>query len=120
MTVNFAHLLRDVIKKPDFYHYKGSLTTPPCSESVSWFVYKHPLEISSESIDFLEDAWINDWKFSNGKGNFRSGQYLNGRKVFEVTADVEFEFEEPKLIDLIGQKLISNILIMLMVLLAII
>lgn len=29
-----------------YYSYSGSLTTPPCSEQVSWHVLKTPLEIS--------------------------------------------------------------------------
>ena len=31
---------------PGFYHYQGSLTTPPCTENVNWFVYKDVLPIS--------------------------------------------------------------------------
>ena len=112
-TFNFADLLQDVINKPDFYHYKGSLTTPPCSEVVSWFVYKYPLEISSASIAFMEDAWVNDPEFSNGRGNYRFPQYLNGRKVFEVTADIEYEFEEPKAIKLMGQRLFFNFVLLM-------
>ncbi|KJR43475.1 carbonate dehydratase [Candidatus Magnetoovum chiemensis] len=32
------------------YYYTGSLTTPPCSEGVSWNVLKEPMEISKEQI----------------------------------------------------------------------
>ena len=94
MAISFADLFKDVIAKPDFFHYKGSLTTPPCSEVVSWFVYKHPLEISRFSIDFLEEAWINDGNFSNGRGNYRLPQYLNGRNVFAVSANIVDNLEE--------------------------
>ena len=34
----------------NFYHYQGSLTTPPYTESVKWFVFKQILEASPEQI----------------------------------------------------------------------
>jgi len=33
-----------------FYHYDGSLTTPPCSEGVQWYVRKTPTSLSTEQI----------------------------------------------------------------------
>lgn len=30
----------------EFYAYKGSLTTPPCTESVAWFVFSKVLPIT--------------------------------------------------------------------------
>lgn len=35
------------------YRYAGSLTTPPCSEGVSWFVMMEPVELSAEQLDQL-------------------------------------------------------------------
>ncbi|MBV7255979.1 carbonic anhydrase family protein [Pacificimonas sp. WHA3] len=34
----------------DFYNYTGSLTTPPCSEGVNWFVMSNPLTISAAQV----------------------------------------------------------------------
>jgi carbonic anhydrase len=34
-----------------YYHYEGSLTTPPCSESVDWFVLAKPVEVAAADID---------------------------------------------------------------------
>ena len=34
----------------DYFTYSGSLTTPPCSESVRWVVLKQPLQISKSQI----------------------------------------------------------------------
>jgi carbonic anhydrase len=33
-----------------YYHYEGSLTTPPCSESVDWIVLTHPIEVGEDDI----------------------------------------------------------------------
>ena len=34
-----------------FYAYDGSLTTPPCSEDVSWIVMKQPIDVAREQIE---------------------------------------------------------------------
>jgi carbonic anhydrase len=33
-----------------YYHYEGSLTTPPCSESVDWLLLSHPIEAAEADI----------------------------------------------------------------------
>ena len=38
----------------EYFHYSGSLTTPPCSETVSWFVLEHAIEVSREQILFFK------------------------------------------------------------------
>jgi carbonic anhydrase len=37
-------------RETQYYHYNGSLTTPPCSEGVAWFVMKTPIEVSAEQV----------------------------------------------------------------------
>jgi carbonic anhydrase len=33
-----------------YFHYEGSLTTPPCSETVDWIVLAHPIEVDETDI----------------------------------------------------------------------
>ena len=33
-----------------YYRYKGSLTTPPCSETVDWIVLDHSIEVDEADI----------------------------------------------------------------------
>lgn len=54
------------------YHYVGSLTHPPCSEGVDWFIYNTPLQLSREQIAAFRSSY-ND--------NNRKVQPLNDRKV---------------------------------------
>lgn len=37
-----------------YFTYSGSLTTPPCSEIVTWIVMEHPIEASLEQIEHFE------------------------------------------------------------------
>ena len=54
----------------DFYSYEGSLTTPPCTESVTFFILKTPVNVSS--------AQVNKFPFKN---NARPVQPRNGREI---------------------------------------
>jgi carbonic anhydrase len=38
----------------DFYVYSGSLTTPPCTEGVTWMVYSSPMSVSAEQADAFQ------------------------------------------------------------------
>lgn len=57
-----------------YYTYTGSLTTPPCSEGVTWFVLKTPIEFSSDQINQFAHFY---------KHNARPVQPLDGRVVSE-------------------------------------
>ncbi len=36
--------------KRDYYLYEGSLTAPPCNETVAWHLLRDPVEVDAESI----------------------------------------------------------------------
>lgn len=59
-----------------FYHYRGSLTTPPCTEGVDWFVYREPLPLKRSEYNALKSA------INSGNTNARSIQQLKNRKVY--------------------------------------
>ena len=58
----------------DYYTFSGSLTTPPCSEDVTWFVLKHPVTVSEQQIEKFSHLYPN---------NARPTQLLNNRPVLE-------------------------------------
>ena len=44
------HLLPPPPRRSAYYAYEGSLTTPPCSESVSWIVMDAPAAVSAAQV----------------------------------------------------------------------
>jgi carbonic anhydrase len=40
----------------DYYRYSGSLTTPPCTEGVRWFVLKKPMTVSKEQVSAFRET----------------------------------------------------------------
>ena len=61
------------------YRYDGSLTTPPCSEGVSWIVMASPIELSTEQIAAFTHVI---------KDNSRPVQNLNGRTILTDAVSV--------------------------------
>ncbi|KAM9460217.1 carbonic anhydrase-related protein-like isoform 2-T2 [Salvelinus alpinus] len=45
----------------DYWVYEGSLTTPPCSESVTWILYRYPLTISQLQLQSCPIAATPVW-----------------------------------------------------------
>jgi carbonic anhydrase len=55
-----------------YYTYPGSLTTPPCTETVTWFALHEYAQLSSEQFDAFRHILGN---------NFRPTQKRNGRAI---------------------------------------
>jgi len=60
--------------KSHYFHYIGSLTTPPCSENVQWYLLKQPAQASKTQIEAFRKYYVD---------NERPIQELNDR-VIEV------------------------------------
>lgn len=58
-----------------YWRFSGSLTTPPCSEGVTWLVLKHPLTLSVGQLKKFTRVMQHD--------NNRPIQRLHGRVVVE-------------------------------------
>lgn len=65
-------LLVPFIRK--YYHFSGSLTTPPCAEGVQWLVMMVPI--------FASPAQIAELKKAMGGANARPIQALHERKIY--------------------------------------
>lgn len=61
--------------KQGYYRFNGSLTTPPCSEGVNWFVMKQ--------IDSVSKDQLNEFRHVMHHDNNRPVQPLNARVVIE-------------------------------------
>lgn len=70
VNINVADLLPK--NTTAYYAFTGSLTTPPCSEDVSWYVLKNPAPISADEIARFGKLY---------SMNARPVQPLNGREV---------------------------------------
>jgi len=69
VNINLAKLLPT---KQGYYSFAGSLTTPPCSEEVTWMVLSTPVEMSKTQIAKFGSYYSN---------NARPVQPLNNRSL---------------------------------------
>ncbi|KAF1327811.1 Carbonic anhydrase, partial [Globisporangium splendens] len=77
---SYADLLKDKMAEGNVFNYPGSLTTPPCSEIVDWWVIKSPLRVSSDSLASFKEKLATLEATDEGEGA-RPVQPLNGRVV---------------------------------------
>ncbi|SMF95560.1 carbonic anhydrase [Methylomagnum ishizawai] len=53
-ALNPMALLPAAVDRQSFYTYGGSLTTPPCTEGVNWYVLATPITLSTAQLDQLK------------------------------------------------------------------
>ncbi|XP_058876748.1 carbonic anhydrase 9-like isoform X1 [Acipenser ruthenus] len=63
-----------------FYRYNGSLTTPPCFQTVNWTIFNETVKVSRKQLSELEDTLKAGHDTVLSK-NFRASQLLYGRRV---------------------------------------
>ncbi|CAL0310093.1 unnamed protein product [Lupinus luteus] len=71
-----------------YYRYVGSLTTPPCTEGVSWTMVKKVRTVSVEQLNALKAAVHRGFE-----QNARPTHVLNGRQVYLYSPQDEKEFK---------------------------
>lgn len=72
IVIDPVSLLPSKYHKPDFYTFAGSLTTPPCSEGVQWYLLAEAITVSTAQLEQLKSFYTD---------NVRFPQELNGRAV---------------------------------------
>ncbi|GFH40577.1 carbonic anhydrase family protein [Lactococcus insecticola] len=62
-------------KQHTFWTYKGSMTTPPLNQTVTWLILETPIKISQSEKDLLQDKL---------RSNYRNVQDKLGREIYRV------------------------------------
>lgn len=74
--------LNKLLKNNKFYHYLGSLTTPPCTENINWLILSKPIEITSKQLSYYTSLLKKDQLLKkNHFHNNRDIQDINNRII---------------------------------------
>ena len=77
----FKAIEQEFSMQDKYFHYKGSMTVPPCSETVSWHIMANPLPMSILQLSTLSLHFRINSDFARGRGNNRRLQKLKERRV---------------------------------------
>jgi len=67
----------------NYYTYSGSLTTPPCTEGVRWFVLQEPVHVSAVAVERLHELIAQFPAYGGFPDNNRPVRPLNGRTILD-------------------------------------
>ncbi|XP_051157754.1 carbonic anhydrase 2-like [Leptopilina boulardi] len=80
IPANCLYWIKSCLTAPSYYTYRGSLTTYPYNECVTWIISPKTIMISASQID--EFRKLKNDKNEKIKDNTRKVQNLRGRRVF--------------------------------------
>ncbi|MGH0165189.1 UNVERIFIED_CONTAM: hypothetical protein FKN15_048314 [Acipenser sinensis] len=84
-SLNLSLSLDDLISgvnRSKFYRYSGSLTTPPCQESVLWTIFEEKIHVSKDLIDLFAKTLVHYPRAGVNITNvYRPVQPLNSRTI---------------------------------------
>lgn len=94
--------LNALLQNGTFLEYFGSMSAPPCAETVTWLVRSEPVAASGTQLRYLVDGVL---AMTAGEGNYREVMPLNGRTVGAKRA----VYEEPPLPDVVYEGAASGV-----------
>lgn len=77
----------------EYLNYRGSLTSPPCLDTATWFVRRKTVVASRSQVQAFTDAL---YRMTTGAGSFRSIMPMNRRflKVFALRQQVQLKVSD--------------------------
>ncbi|KAL4448809.1 hypothetical protein ABPG74_012898 [Tetrahymena malaccensis] len=92
ISLNMTQALSNLDLTSSYYLYQGSLTYPPCTESVNWYVYSQVQPITTAQLSSISIYFKGDLQFAKGAGNNRPLQSVNGRTIKKGNIQCEEQF----------------------------
>jgi carbonic anhydrase len=86
--VELKKLLSDINNIKAAFNYDGSLTTPPCTESVEWYVNKNPLGISADQFSALRNITGFNARFTQ----LRSEDFEKKKRSYRRSFSTSFNY----------------------------
>lgn len=65
----------------NFWNFKGSLTTPPCTEAVEWFIMTNPVKISTEQYTAYHNLYEERENLGKVRSTARDTQNQNNKSI---------------------------------------
>ncbi|XP_055966198.1 carbonic anhydrase 14 isoform X1 [Sorex fumeus] len=98
-----------------FFRYNGSLTTPPCSQTVLWTVFKHRARISQAQLEKLQETLFTTETEPSEPlvQNYRSPQPLNQRTVFASFIQADPVYSPGEMLSLVVGILVGCLCLLL-------
>lgn len=82
----------DAAKERPFYNYQGSLTQPPCTTGVDWWVLSEPITASKDELRFVRQGIFSSPSMRHG--NARSTMPIEDRGIFVGLAGFQHAVKE--------------------------
>lgn len=76
-----------------YYYYIGSITAPPCTEEVEWFIVSNPIPISEYIKDYFKDSLK---RFDANLVEIPNAQIQNSRDDHPIASRTVFYFDQLK------------------------